>query len=258
MKARHTLILAAAAGTAATARGQEIMQVSYSWSEVLAGTLTPVPSPNSVVEPGEAALIRINMYATVNGVNAIGQTTTYTPPPPPGIGTIRGIASFAYSLIGDNRAATATGAWNSRAVTPLLSTGSFAGNVLDGGATVDSFGGGQFISPGQTANSTNPISDAFRGVWTPSSYQQRTVNWKAARATNGAPPGEDNQICVQYGTAFTDPSDPTTAYALYVFPVRAANFGSGINIPISSIPTSSVASLWALAAAWCGRRRRSR
>ncbi len=46
MNTRVLIAIAAAAGLAVEACRQEVMQVSYSWSEVLAGTLTPAGSPN--------------------------------------------------------------------------------------------------------------------------------------------------------------------------------------------------------------------
>jgi hypothetical protein len=254
MKYRATLTLAAAAGLAAPALAQDVMQVTYSWSETIAGTITPVPNPNSILDPGEGARINLAITALHNGVNTIGQTTTYTPPPPPGTGTIRGIASFIYNLIGDNNAVTAQGWWSNRAITPLLPTGAFTGNVLNNGSQLDSFGGGQFVAPGETADATNPIQDAFRGVWTPAAYSIRTVNFKA-NSPFSPPEGYPSGILVQYGSAFLDPTDPTTEYALYLTRQIPSNFGLGVNIPIAPAPTNAWAAACALAAASRRRRR---
>ena len=72
MPTRAALALLLAAG--ACARAQTVFQVTYSWAEVVSGTTTPVTAPNSVLEPGEGAIIRLNMRALVNGASAIGQT----------------------------------------------------------------------------------------------------------------------------------------------------------------------------------------
>ncbi len=253
MNPRAALILMVAVGAAAEASGQEVMQVSYTWSEVVAGTLTPVGSPNSVLEPGEGARIGINIFAMINGTNAVGQTTMYSAPPSPGFGTVRGISFANYYLYGDGGANTAAGDWSHRAISPALPAGSYIGNLLNAGATIDSFGGGQFVAVGQAASPTNPISDLFRGVWSPATYTARTVNFKGWGYSN--PSAMYNGILVQYGTAFTDPTDPTTAYPLYVTKYILGDFGAGINIPIVPAPACGLV-LAGVAAISASRRRR--
>jgi hypothetical protein len=212
-----------------------------------------VASPNSVLEPGEGARIGINLFATRNGVDAIGQTTAYTPPPPPGVGTIRGITAFNYGLTGDENAATAFGSWSNRAIIPVLQTGSFLGVVTNNGASVQEFGGAQFVPAGHTADGTNPITDAFRGVWEPVNYAARTVHF---RVWTMVQVNQQNPVMVQYGTAYLDPSDPTTAYALYLNKYISTNFGSGFNIAIA--PAQAAGSLLAAAGGFMSCRRRRR
>lgn len=254
MKTRAVLALATVSGLAASAQAQELIRASYSWQEVVGLTTTAVTNPNSVLDVGEGARITVNLQALVNGTSAIGQTTTYTPPPPPGNGTIRGIASFIYNLTGDNNAATAAGSWGSRSVSPTLSTGALTGGVTNNGASLESFGGGQFVAPGGTANGANPITNAFRGVWQPSSYTNRTVNF-IARAGTAAPTGQQNGILVAYGIAQPDPEDPATWYEQYITKFIGSDFQNGINIPIN-IPAPSSAALVGLGALVAGRRRR--
>jgi hypothetical protein len=250
MTPRATITLAAAAGLATCARAQEVIVVSYTWSEVIAGTLTPVSSPNSILEPGEGARFGIDLFAMRNGTDAIGQTTTYTPPPPPGTGTIRGIGAFDYNFRG--RYSDATGDWSNRAISPILSAGAFTGWVNQGGAIVESLSGEQFVPAGQTADATNPIADAWRGVWAPASFSPRTVNFVAEPYGNQN--GLYNSVLVQYATALADPNDPTSGYALYLNKYIPPNFGNGIDIPIAPTPTTAWAAACSLAAA--GRRRR--
>jgi hypothetical protein len=249
MTPRTSLALASVAGLAGSAGAQEVMVVSYTWSEVIAGTLTPVSSPNSVLEPGEGARIGINLFASLNGTSAIGQTTTYTPPPPPGVGTIRGISGFTFHLVGDLNASTAQGTWNSLAISSVFSFGSYVGNPLNNGSQVDSLGGAQHPLPGQTANATNPVIDAWRGVWSPVVFSNRTVNFRVQLRTELS-----DGFLLQYGSAYLDPNDPTTEYALYVEKLVSTDVGSGINIPIAPAPATAWAAACALAAA--GRRRR--
>lgn len=256
MKHRLAVVVATAAGLGAELRGQELVQVSYTWSEVIAGTLTPVSSPNSVLEPGEGARIGVNLFAMINGTNAAGQTTTYTPPPPPGVGTVRGIAAMFFNLA--STGGEAVGTWSARAISPDLSAGAFTGTILNQGAFVDSFSGGQFIPTGGTAIGTNPVSDAWRGVWSPASYQSRTVNWKAQDGTASNSWIYATGVLVQYGSAFVDPSDPSTEYALYLTKYISRTYGSGVNIPISPLPAPGGTCVIAASATFVLRRRRAR
>lgn len=251
MKTRAALALVAVAGLANMAQAQELIKVTYSWLEVQAGTVTPVANPNSVVDPGEGARISISIQALINGTNAVGQTTTYTPPPPPGNGTVRGIASMIYNFNGTG--SDATGTWGPRSISGTLSAGAFTGNSLSGGAVLDSFGGGQFVAPGGSANATNPIANAFRGVWTPTSYVGRTVNWKCSPGT-AAPANQQNGMMLAYSVEQPDPSDPTTWFDNLYTKYVGSDFQTGINIPIAPAP-SSVA-LLGLGALVAGRRRR--
>lgn len=252
MNTRVSIAMAAAAGCAAAAHArQDLMRVSYSWTEVVGGTTTPVLSPNSILDPGEGALIGINLFATVNGANAIGQTTTYTPPPPPGVGTVRGIGSFFYTLNGTGY--LPQGSWTSLRVSPLLNIANQIGTPGAGGATVADFGGGQFLPPGTTANETNPVATAWRGVWTPTSFAVRTVNFKAT-FSQAVGLEQCSGFMVNTGIAYLDPTDPTTAYPQYIVKYVDTDFGAGVNINLFPAPSG----VWVLGGlgAWLGRRRR--
>jgi hypothetical protein len=227
-----TIALAAIAGLAAPAMAQETVVVSYSWSEVIAGTLTPVSSPNSILEPGEGARIGINVYQTINGTNAVGETTTYTPPPPPGVGTNAGTGAMLYSLHGTG--GDATGSWFGRAVNPSFAYLISTGTILDSGATIDNFGGNQFVAPGGTANSSNPLVDGFRGVWSPASYTPRTINFKASDGHGASNPYTG--ILVIYN--WTELEQPPWVYPDFLTKYVDASYGDGVNIPIAPAPAT--------------------
>lgn len=227
MMLRASLVLVLVAGSSSPA--QDVMQVTYTWTEVLAGTTTPVLTPNGVLEPGEGALIHVGIMALHNGSNAIGQVTTYSGPVGPGFGIIRGIGSFVYSLVGAG--ADASGSWNSRATTSVLPSGAHPGYIAAAGARVNSFGGGQVMPPGSSANATNPIPSAWRGVWNPVSFESRTVTFKA-EASDAVPAGQQNSIQVQFGSAFLIPGDPSTEYGLFWGTYIPSDFGAGVDIPI--------------------------
>ena len=65
------------------------------------------------------------------------------------------------------------------------------GNIINIGA-------GQFVLPGGTAVSTNPIDNIWRGTWTPSSYTVRTLTFQVAGAV--ASGGQHSSLLIKYGT----------------------------------------------------------
>ena len=257
MNPRATLTLALAAGLAAPVSAQELFQVHYSWQEVIAGTTTPVGNPSSTLEPGEGARIRLGITALINGTNAVGQTTAYTNPQPAGIGTVRGIGSVVYDLIGDATSTSANGTWNTLQGPGFpFTNGQTPGTVQPGGASIHSMGGSQFIAPGGTASGANVNQQLFRGVWSPSSYLLRSVNFHA-RAGIAVPAGQQNSILLAYGIGTgIDPGPPGGGepfnYDLLAPKYIGTDFGAGLNIPVVPAPaTLSLLGLGALA----GRRR---
>ena len=260
MKTRATLALAVVAGLPLATQAQEIMQVTYGWTEVLANTVTPVGSPNGVVDEGEGARIRLWAGALINGTNAVGQTIAYTNPSPGGTGTVRGLGALVWDLIGDANAATAQGAWSTLLGPGLpLTSGTSPGTVQNGGSELRGFGGSQFIIPGGTASGTNGVGtngvQMMRSVWTPNSYSNRTVNF-LARLSSLVPTGQGAGILLAYGasTALDPNGDPYT-YDLLAGKFLALGAGSGLNIPVAPAPSSLA--LLGLGALVAGGRRRS-
>ncbi|MBX3377931.1 MAG: PEP-CTERM sorting domain-containing protein [Phycisphaeraceae bacterium] len=264
MKTRATLALAVVAGLPAAASAQETFNVVYSWEEVIAGTITPVGSPNGVVDPGEAARVRLQVTALVNGSNAVGQNTTVTNPvtQQPVTGTIKGIGALTYDIVGDNGANTANGTWGGFIGGFVGPTGNGApfsagtvspGTVQAGGNSIFGTGGSQFIASGAgvTANGTNNNVQIFRGVWQPADYSARTVNWRA-RASVLVPAGEQNSVLVAYALG----TDQNTGdeFDIYVGKYIGSTFGTGVNIPVAPAPSSLA--LLGLGALVAGGRRR--
>jgi hypothetical protein len=263
MKTRATLALAVAAGLPAAVQAQEQFVVSYSVQEVLAGSATASSSTPGQITTGEGARITVTVQAQLNaGGSAIGATTTYPPPNPPGgngTGTVRGLGSVVYDLLGDNGAATANGTW-SQVAGPVTNSpftnGLSGGTAQAGGNRVNGFGGAQVVSPGGTANGANTNVRVFVGTWTPASYANRVVNF-AALASTLVPANQQNSLLVAYGQA-TD-VDPTTfetfTFDLYLGKYVGTNFGSGVNVTVAPAPSSlALLGLGALVAG--GRRRK--
>ena len=249
MKLRATLALFLAAGCPA-AMAQEEFLVHYSWQEVFAGSITPATGPlagNSILDPGEGARIRLGITALINGTNAVGQTSTYSNPAPGGIGTVRGIGTVVYDLLGDGNQPSAFGSWNHITAGPGGFIPPNPPQPQPGGASIFGFGGGEFIAPGSTANNQNNNREWFRGTWNPASYAHRTVNF-LARQSILVPAGQGNSVLLAYGTGTG--IDPTTGapfnYDLLVGKYFGSDFGQVLNIPIAPAP----ASLAILGLAW--------
>jgi hypothetical protein len=256
MKTRATLALAAVAGLTAVANAQEAFSVLYTWQEVNVGTTTPVAVANSVVDPGEGARIRLQVTALINGSNAVGQTALLTAGSVPGYtsGTVRGLGSVVYDLVGDGGGATANGNWTQlTGPTSVITSGATGGTQQAGGSIIQGFGGSQFVAPGGSALPTNSNVQVMRSVWNPASYASRTVNF-LGRASVAVPPGQGNAILLAYDIAQPDPSDPTTFFDNLVGKYIGTNFANGISIPVAPAP-SSIA-LVGLGALVAGRRRR--
>ena len=248
MKPRAALALALAAGLPGSLAAQEHVLVHYSWEEVFAGTIVPAAGPlagNSAVDSGEGARIRIGVTALINGTNAVGQTITYTNPAPGGIGTVKGLGIISYELAGDNGAASAAGSWppsgpGFQTVNfPPFNSGPSPPSVQSGGAVIGEIGGAQFTPPGGTANPTNNNVHMFRGVWTPNSYAQRSVNWRA-RPSSLVPLGLHSAVIMSYGIGTM--INPTTGqpfnFDQFVHRYIGSDFGQGLNIPIVPAPAS--------------------
>lgn len=214
-------MIVAAAGLALSVSpslAQENVAYTLTFVEVQAGTNTPVANPNGVVEPGEGARIQLS----VNITPGIGSPVTYTPPPAPGNGTIAGLGSVFFDLTVNGSPA---GTWSNIARASGWNLGS--GGTGNGAGGLDAAQAGQFVLPGSTANSTNPVNTIWRGVWTPSSYA--IVNVTIAAHAAAASGGNASSILVQYGV------DPD-GNPLYVGKFVPGTFGQVI---IATVPAPS-------------------
>jgi hypothetical protein len=238
------LLLAAAAGltaVSAPAAAQERVDYTLSFIEVLASTNAPVPNPNGVLEPGEAARIAISVSFTP----PVGTTVTYPTPPPPGYGTMAGFGSmFLDMCVGprESPSPSGMGTWSSLQRAAPWAIGN-PGTTLSGGALVTDLQAGQFVVPSSIANPQNPIANIWLGVWTPASYAPRALDWQLYPAI--AAGAFANSILIRYDDGTGPP------YALYVSKYIPGTYGS-TTIPIVPAP----ASLLAVSALFLQQRRR--
>lgn len=144
---------------------------TLAWTEVVAGTNTPVLTPNGVLEPGESARVRFSAAFTPG----VGLPVTYQLP---GGGTstapVAGLWSAVFALI-------ATGANGGTWDFPTAIPGFFAElDVID--PTTGSIILTGIYQPepplGSSPLPTNPLPDAWNAVWTPPNFDPRLVTFQ--------------------------------------------------------------------------------
>ena len=254
MKTRATLALTVLAGVAGAANAQapsftQDSNITFhmTWREATSSGGT-VANPNNQLENGESALISID---SVSFTNQNG-TGTFTP----GIGTFTSgtILGFGSAFLDLNGSGGTAGAFNLS--TPLANgagTSGFgvrsqwrlAGNGFVNPASdgIINLQFGQFAPGPGNAITTNPITNMFRMLWTPTSFTTRTVSFTSAGAvTAGA----------NVATVYMD-LDGSVGASIYV-PVNHITFGS-VNIPLV-VPAPASLALLGLGGLVAGRRRR--
>lgn len=238
MNLRCAAALLTLAGLPIAAAAQESISYVFSWIEVNANTAVPVANPNGQLDPGEGVRLRLNLTVTPG----IGSPATFVPPPAPGSGTIAGLGSAFFDLLQTNAQG---GTWSNFTRTPGFNIGGAASQGtpnLDGSLSAVQVG--QFVLPGQFANSTNPLNNVWQATWNPSNYTIRNITFQAVPAL--ASGGNHSSILIQYGP---DPENDPQYVAKFV----GADFGS-IVIPV--MPTPSSLTLLGLAGLAAAHRRR--
>ena len=217
MRLRYPVAAALVVAGAASAKPMYVLY-ELSWNDLGNG--------NGVLEPPEAPqiVVRATVYPPV------GTQVTYAPPPGTGVGTVAGLGSAWFDVVGE--CAPVHGQWTLSGPGFVGTTGTTFGRrtgwALGGVGTPQADGAvrdaqaAQLPAPGTTANATNPVAEIWRGRWSPSSYAV------GVRFFNLAPPaasgGTHSSILVRYG------SDPG-GNPLYVA-VLVPSFYRGVAIPI--------------------------
>jgi hypothetical protein len=198
---------------------------TWRWVEVEAGTTTPVPNPNGVLESGESAMVFLDIsYSPAAGSP---HTSTF------GTGTLRGFGSQFFDLYGP---AGTGGTWSFLERRPGFAIGP-AGTP--GSLGIFDIVVGQYPLPGQMPDPLNPIDGAFRAVWTPGSYEPRLVEFVQQSSNPSA-------VWVEY-------LDPVTQQPTLEVIAVPRTFGS-VQIPV--VPSPGIGVVAGLAAAFLGSRRR--
>lgn len=216
-------------GAAAAARGQEAL-ATHLWTfvEVATGTNTPVGAPDGILQPGESARLTLSVSFTP----AVGSTITYTPPPGTGVGTVAGLGSVFFDILGGPGS---QGTWSFHQRAAGFPIGG-PGSELPGGTGRTGAGADQL----SVSNTTNPVDAIWSMVWTPASYSSRAVMWQGAPSASS--PNAHSSLFVQVG--------PGPNYIGLFIP---GQFGS-VSIPIVPAPGMGAFALVGVAA--LGRRRR--
>jgi len=252
MKTRVGLMLAVVGATAAMASAQgQFSQgsVSYTFSfqEYDTATQLPVVGPNGQISPGESAMIIMTMsYSPANGTPITYSSTLLVGSS--GAGTMGGFWNGALNVNGTN---SAEGTWslsggsgtNRRGIVPPFSTGGGNGVANPTGTTVAN------VQPAQFGASVDSLSTAtgvvaWRGLWTPTSYAARTVNFAGGVASLPGPSASLWAVDNNYSNGFDLP----------VVGNVPATFGN-VNVPV--VPSPSSLALLGLGGLVAARRRRS-
>jgi hypothetical protein len=215
-------------GLPAAANAQQIQAtISYqlTFSEVLAGTTTP-GNGNGVIEPGEAAHLRLTAHMTP----AVGTTVPIDPTMFPGwtAGTLRGIMSIFLDLHGSN---DAQGDWSHLRIDPVwdLLAGAGNGTPFAGGTQLRNIQAGQFPYSVGIIMTTNPLVDVWQGVWTPQAYDPRMVVFETVNGNANPTPFAGSALVRTGGVTF--------------LPGTVSNGFTSIQIPIIPAPSTATAVL---------------
>jgi hypothetical protein len=249
---RLPLALLATAGFVTTVHAQypnftndSSVEFNLTWREATSSGGT-VSNPNSILDPGEYALLSLTVSFTNQGGTAsiappIGTFTS---------GTIVGLGSGFLDINGSGGTAGAFNISN-----PLANSSGTSGfgvrsswRLVDNG-TINPAGDGvlnvefgQFAAQPSTASTENPVTNVYRMLWQPSSYTARNVQFTPAGALRAG-----NLI----SSVYLDLNGTLGASAF----VNQANISyHGVTIPIPAPATGAIA-LFGLTVA--ARRRRA-
>jgi hypothetical protein len=174
MRSRCGLVLAMLLPlTGAHAQVPEVVH-TLTWSEVDASTGAFVSNPNGIIEPGEAAMIRVSVSFT-----PIGTPVSYGG----GTAPVAALHGTPFRL----NATAAEGVWSHFSALPgfgpPIGFWDPSGELTAGGA-------GQAWQPlPWQPQPGNPLIDLWTGRWTPASYEARQVQFQMSSwITIGSPP----------------------------------------------------------------------
>jgi hypothetical protein len=217
----------------ATANCQPLVSNAITWNDN--GNLNG--NNNGILEPGEAARIVVDVGFTP----PVGTTLPANAP-----GFAGPVAGLAVSLCDLNGGAVDhTGTWTVGGLGFNGTTGSNWG--LRSGWTLGNavgtpqasgdlwgFGLVQGLLPGPTASPLNPVVEAWRGKWQPTSYNSRTVTFSLVPSILVLA-GQSHSVLIQYGV------DQSQGYPLYATHFAPGQYGS-IQIPIAAAGACCLAS----------------
>jgi hypothetical protein len=141
------------------------------WTEVYAGTNTPVANPNGILEPGEGALIRLSISFT-----PVGTQVQYNWPG----GGVAPVAGFRGGLFYLQGTGGTHGSWSHHQFAPGFP--SYAGDPSNGNLSLILISA-PFPPAGSLPDPSNPIHNIWERVWTPASYDARAIQFEMRGST---------------------------------------------------------------------------
>jgi hypothetical protein len=224
---------------AASSAHAQVPQVDHllGWKEVIAGTNTPVNSPDGIIEPGEAVRIELSITFT-----PVGTLVAYQFPPPGGVAPVAGFGGSLFRLIATS---ASNGTWSS----PYGAIPGFSVSIgsVDPDGSLEMCGVTSPEPPlGSLPNPVNPLTSVWTAVWTPSVYDSRQVSFQQQNLIS-IPPYHPS-VWVLRG------SDPNGNPLLGLASANGT-YGSTVSIPLVPAAPTGVAFALGLLAATGGRRR---
>jgi uncharacterized protein (TIGR03382 family) len=271
MKTRAALALLSVAGLASVANAQFQTQgtVTYTLSSQIfgQGPGTPWSAPvaggngDSNVDPGEGVLFKVTIAmsiapgaATTASGGTLGGALTWNPAiqaGSSGTGTNAGFWGGDLNLTGDAGAATAAGTWSDGTTNFALSVrrrlviataGAAIGSVNGNGSGLTDIQPAQFNGDADGINHSNNFV-TFQGLWIPTSFTARTVNFALLAGQLGLP-----------SLVAAADSNYDGGYTLPVALTCASAFGAGQAVHV--VPGPSSMALLGLGGLVAARRRR--
>jgi len=211
--------------------------LSWSYSEVLAGGVTPSLASPGFIEPGEGVRFDLRLAFTP----LVGSTVPYFGGAGPGTGTLMAWLSSTFDFIGSGGA---DGSFTMLQAPPLMAASLHALGPSSAAISVSQ----HRQNPIGVFNSSSTFEPLVSFTWTPQSYEPRVVSFLSR-----APLAQFvDLVLIQYGTG-------QTGLPLYESPRTPSTHTTGpepTTGPITIVPgPAGVLALVVLAPLLCGRRR---
>ncbi|MFM9996972.1 MAG: hypothetical protein ACKVU4_14370 [Phycisphaerales bacterium] len=180
MDGRFLIVLTACLWAAISARAQpgEVTRLLI--------TVQDNGNANGIIEPGEAALIRVIADMGDDGINSTGMLAVWNTLG--GSGQVGPLYAFSHAFFDLNSTLNGhTGGWSGLSIPVLKNVANSAGMAQANGSVAGIVAGQFCFLPTFPGNTLDPIT-LWSGTWTPSAYDPRTVEFSFALSATAPVP----------------------------------------------------------------------